>query len=73
MPDEIDRACDREQELRDIALEDHARRRGTDLPACGECYGCGEPFEPTSNRLFCNGACAADFARQQRQRAANGE
>ena len=73
MPDEIDRAQKRTQELQDIALEEHARRRGVDLPPCGECYGCGEPFRLGDQRLFCNGACADDFARQQRQRAANGE
>ena len=72
MPDEIDRACDREQELRDIALEDHARRRGADLPPCGECYGCGQPFADGDPRLFCDGLCADDYARQRAQRARSG-
>lgn len=72
MSDDIDRAQEREEEFRRIALEEQARKRGQNLPPCGECYGCGEPFPPKDNRLFCNGACADDYEAERKQRANQG-
>ncbi len=75
MPDDVDRAQEREQEMRDDALADHQRlsRNGFDLPPCGECYGCGEPFGIGDNRLFCDGACADGYEHDRKQCAANGD
>lgn len=48
MSDDIDRAQDREQQLRDDALRDQARRSGlagkTMADSAAECTDCGEPI-----------------------------
>lgn len=48
MTDDIDRAAEREQQLRDDALRDQARRAGlagkTVADSATECDDCGEPI-----------------------------
>ena len=70
MSDDIDRAQEREEQIRNGYLEAQARKKAESYPPCGECYSCGEHLP--DNRLFCNGLCASDHARAQRIRHQNG-
>lgn len=55
--DDIDRAQDRESQLRADALT----RRHPEIPACGACYNCGEKLAP--GVLFCDTDCRDDWER----------
>ncbi|MFT4190854.1 MAG: TraR/DksA family transcriptional regulator [Comamonas sp.] len=72
MTDDIDRAAAREQQLRDDALRDHARRAGlagkTAADSATECGDCGEPI-PAGRRRAVPGVrlCVACQALQERR------
>lgn len=75
MPDEIDRASDREQELRDVALEEHARRSAErELIPCMRCHWCDEGVP--AGVLFCRpdagGSCRDDWQADHDARKRNG-
>jgi phage/conjugal plasmid C-4 type zinc finger TraR family protein len=71
MTDDIDRAAEREQELRDDALRDQARRAGlagkTVADSAAECEDCGEPI-PDGRRRAVPGVrlCVACKTRKER-------
>lgn len=61
MADEIDRASEREQLDRDLAIAAAKRSAAsTLLPACGECYNCHASV-PAGLR-YCDKSCADDHA-----------
>ena len=79
MPDDIDRAQDREQQMRADALAEQAHRsQQMRLIPCGACLYCGDPVRP--GVLFCepldhhrpDESCRADFEREQAARKRNG-
>ena len=71
MPDDIDRAQEREQQIRDAALADQAHRaRHRELIPCGHCHRCDEPVR--GDALFCNSYCRDDWERDQAARRRNG-
>jgi hypothetical protein len=57
--DDIDRACEREQMDRDLAIAAAAQHEPM-LPACGECYNCGALVQP--GWRFCDRDCAIDHS-----------
>ncbi len=73
--DDIDRACDREAEMRADALRDHHRRAGlagktvADSAECCQAHGCGEPI-PGARRIAMPGVqlCVACQARREKKR-----
>ncbi len=80
MPDDIDRAQDREQQMRADALAEQAHRaQQMRLIPCGACLYCGESVRPGA--LFCepldhhrpHESCRADFEREQAARKRNGD
>lgn len=73
--DDLDLASIREQELRDAALEEQARRGAErELIPCMRCHWCNEGIPPGA--LFCRsdagGSCAADWQRDHDARKRNG-
>ena len=58
MGDIIDRACEREQYDRDLAIANAVQPVAT-LPACGQCYNCLTEL-PEGSR-FCDSECRNDF------------
>lgn len=75
MVDDIDRASEREQNLREAALEEQVRRGAErELIPCMRCYWCDEGVMPGA--LFCRpdagGSCAADWQRDHEARKRNG-
>jgi hypothetical protein len=56
--DDIDRACEREQMDRDLAIAAAAQHEPM-LPACGECYNCTASI-PGGSR-WCDAACREDW------------
>lgn len=64
MADEIDRANQRAQELLDDALATKRRAHRPEPQGCCLAPRCGEEFATTDNaRLFCNAACANEYAK----------
>ena len=77
--DDVDRGQEREQELREAALEEHARRsaRERELLPIGTCHWRGEGVRGSA--LFCpldprlpGESCAADWQRDHDARMRNG-
>ncbi len=64
--DELDRAQEREEEMRADAL---AQRRPV-LAACGACHYCDEPLP--AGRLFCDADCRDEWQRLDDARRRNG-
>lgn len=58
--DDVERGQEKEQALREAALE---RRRPTAPPACGVCLYCNEPVPGV--RRWCNEDCRDDWEREQ--------
>jgi len=69
MADFADKASDREELDRDIALT-VARRQVPDLPAFGLCYNCDAPL-PDGVR-FCDSECRNDYTTRKRCEALRG-
>ena len=60
--DDIDRAQEREQQLREDALAEHMHlAQRSHLIPCGECYWCSEPV--SHGRIFCDFGCRDDWER----------
>jgi hypothetical protein len=57
--DDIDRACEREQMDRDLAIAAAAQHEPM-LPACGECYNCQASVAP--GLRYCDKSCADDHS-----------
>ena len=79
MSDEIDRAQEREQQLRDAAIADQAHRaaRERELLPVGYCHYCGAGLRGAA--LFCaldprfpDESCARDYDHAQAARLRNG-
>lgn len=79
MPDDIDRAQVREQQLRDAAIADQAHRaaRERELLPIGSCHYCGAAVRGAA--LFCpidcrfpDESCGADWQRDHDARLRNG-
>lgn len=60
--DDLDRASEYEQRMRDLAISTARSSRADRLEPIGECYTCGE--ELGGNRLFCNADCAVVYDRK---------
>lgn len=72
MPDDIDRAQEREASIREGHLADHAHRaRGRELLPAGACHFCNEPVQP--GRLFCDSECGWAWEELKAARKRNGE
>ena len=72
MPDEIDRAQEREQEMREDAIAEQVRRAHRRfLTPAGACHYCGEPVRGAS--LFCDTECGWAWEEEQAARKRNGE
>ncbi len=71
MSDIYDRATDREEKDRELALK---YRKPTVIP-CGACHYCGEPLP--AGMLFCppiiEGSCRDDWEREQAAKIRNGK
>lgn len=66
MSDEIDRASEQEQALRDAAIRS-ASTFSNVLKPCGKCLNCGE--DVASELRFCDGDCRDDFQYRNEQPA----
>jgi len=66
--DDIDRACEREEKDRAIALA--AARRTPCLPDTGRCHYCDASVPPGAH--FCDVDCRTDFEREQAAVRRNG-
>lgn len=64
--DEIDRAQDREEQDRGIAL---AMRKPQLIP-CGRCYNCAEPVSGMAE--FCDAECREDYEMREAARTRSG-
>lgn len=60
--DDLDRASEYEQRMRDLAISAARASRVDRLEPIGECYTCGE--ELSGGRLFCNADCASVYDRR---------
>lgn len=69
MTDVFDRASDREQLDRDMAIR--FSRKTQALPATGACHFCGEPLDMPSHR-FCDSFCRDDYEKKEAARLRNG-
>jgi hypothetical protein len=67
--DDIDRACEREQMDRDLAIAAAAQHEPM-LPACGEGYNCGSSVFPGAR--FCDKDCADDHSARKSAEARRG-
>lgn len=68
MADDVDRAGEREQNMRDDALAEV--RRKPSLICVGFCHSCGEAVAP--GHLFCDKDCRDDHEAQEAARKRNG-
>ena len=69
MCDIIDRASEREQYDRDLAIANAAQHAPT-LPACGQCYNC--LTELPEGVRFCDSDCRNDYANRKAAEARRG-
>lgn len=71
--DDVDLSQQREQAVRDQALQSHARRVQPTTPADGCCVECGEAIEPARIRVLGQtelcAACAQLIERREAHRA----
>ena len=72
MADEIDRACEREQQDRDSAIAAARHRASLDvlLPAVGRCYNCDARV--SKGMRYCDSECGKDHAMRRGQEARRG-
>lgn len=66
MTDDIDRACEREIQDRERALQAQAAKPV--MQPCGSCYNCDVAV---SGRCFCDGDCRDDYERRTRAKKLN--
>ncbi|BAO20628.1 hypothetical protein [Pseudomonas phage PPpW-3] len=66
MADLYDRASEREDHDRQLAIAAVQMRKPRELPRTGHCHNCNEPL--TTGGLFCDADCSADH--ELRSRAA---
>lgn len=70
MTDDFDRASDREQKERELAIE-AARKRVALMPFIGACYFCGEDLK--DGRRFCDSDCRDLYQSREAARKRNGQ
>ena len=64
--DEIDRAQHQEQMYRDIAIAAAKRQPKNTISPTGYCHNCGE--EVDNPKLFCDGNCASEWEKTNKQK-----